>query len=315
MPPKRGGKKKDDKKDEGNKDSQEPEIPCGPVTYVVGGWSKLASLAEAAALAGGEDAVLVNSNVELTERLAIDKPLTIIGNGAPADRPNLAGGFTSTAAAATISNVRFSGPDSGCSVEKGRLAITDCLFEGATNLLSLYPYSEASVRDCHFSAPVKACVYCYPHSKGAVVGCTMRGGSNAAGTTAGVMMDNSAAKVENCSFEGLTTGAFVFSEGPLEKGEAAEVATVQGNSVRGCPGTGILLGPASRAVVARNEVEGSGYWGIDAMEGASVTLTGNTVADKVRIRKGALPVLQRNTFRAQLIDGNDRGTVSLEERY
>lgn len=81
----------------------------------------------------------------------------------------------------------------GVRVRDGVLRVGGCDFAGATdeepNLLSIDPYAAPEVRRCRFRGAKKACVYCYPHSKGSVEDCDIIGEN---GSGCGIFMDNGA---------------------------------------------------------------------------------------------------------------------------
>eukprot|EP01063_Lacrimia_lanifica_P023608 TRINITY_DN31225_c0_g1_i1.p1 TRINITY_DN31225_c0_g1~~TRINITY_DN31225_c0_g1_i1.p1 ORF type:complete len:309 (+),score=135.28 TRINITY_DN31225_c0_g1_i1:79-1005(+) len=308
MAPKKAAKKKDAKAEEVKEEEVVPELPDGPKSIAVGGWSSAKDINDAVEKAAEGDLIILNSD-NFDAPAVIDKNITL--KGGAGDAPVIRGGMVIRAEKVTLEGVRF---ESSLTVEQGKHAVSNCEFDGNTNLLCLWPYSDTAVSGCKFTTRGKAAIYSFSHAKGSITKCEITGDPAQQGTS-GIVLDNSCTIIDGNTISGTTTGVYCFcADAAADKAELNS-PVIKNNTINGVSGTGVHLDKGANCTFTNNTITNSAYWAVNVSEKATGTFTKNAVHDKVRIRAGCRPLLAQNKITARVINENDVGTISMQERY
>jgi|UniRef100_A0A7S4CIN6 hypothetical protein len=283
---------------------KEPEIPDGPRTYVVGGWSSIAAISEATRIAdpaiGDRVAVKAGMFDECVEIAKEGLHLKGVGNR---EAITLKKGVKASATTCSLSGVTVIGE---VEVEKGNLALSDCAVAKGKHGVIIHATANPSIKNNTITDQTIAAVYAFPRSRGTVEGNQLVG--TGAEQTVGVFADDSSTVFKKNTISQQVTGITV-------QGQCAGLL-LQANNISDIGGTGIHFTKGAAATCKANTVESCKYYGVLVEQAASPTLEKNTVsACPVAIKSGCKPVLKHNQFTGRLENANEIVNEKLEPTY
>eukprot|EP00906_Rhabdomonas_costata_P015688 RCo022523 len=289
---KRGGKKT--KEDEIAKEvPKEPEFPDGPKTWVVGGWSELATLPQALAVADGTvgDKIALQPGTYVEDITLTKENIHIRGVGEKSGVV-IAGAVVSQCSEGSLLGVTLQG---SVTVEKGSILLSECAVKSGKHGVRICSYASPTIKSCECTEQEVSGIYCFPNSRGVVEGCTLTG-TGAEGTV-GIFADDSGTIFRKNVVRKQVTGAMVngaCSGLLLDKNEFGDIS-----------GSGVHVASKAAPTLKGNTIHSCHYYGLLVEKEAKPTLSGNTVtACAVAFRKGAAPVLRGNTFTGRVLDEN-----------
>ena len=234
----------------------------------------------------------------------------------------------------TFKNLAFRGTVTAKGVHA---AFVNCHFiGGGKHQVVSHQYVSLSFTRCTFSMPTRSCAYGFPTSKLAFTDCTFTGvdlaaeqavaaataeapadeamtarvsSSTSAASTSnstGIHADNCDAVVSGCRFRHLGYGVLLHDKC---KGAAVTKSTFDRMYNTGCyvdGAAGLLQG---------NTVKRCEYYGLVVKGIATIKVLQNEIQSKVRIHRGARPLLHTNTCALPVHDENDNGNVYMQPTY
>jgi hypothetical protein len=241
---------------------------------------------------------------------------------APAELPPATGANPGAWPTVSFAHICFR----GTIVAKGvHVSFEDCHFiGGATHQVQAHQYCKVKFTRCTFSAPSKSCVYAFPRSNVNVADCVFTGVDLSAEQTGdgkvlsaseeaaartpsvGVHADDADVVVSGSSFRKLSIGVLLHDK--------CKAAAVTKNSFDAIYNTGCHM-EGCAALFQGNKVRSCAYYALNITGKATPKLLQNEILSKVRIAKGAAPLLHSNTCALPVEDRNDDGNVYMQPTY
>uniref|UniRef100_A0A7S1LI10 Right handed beta helix domain-containing protein n=1 Tax=Neobodo designis TaxID=312471 RepID=A0A7S1LI10_NEODS len=205
---------------------------------------------------------------------------------------------------------------------------------GATHQVVAHQYVSLTFTRCTFSLPSRSCVYGFPTSKLALTDCTFTGidlaaeqavaaspdaedaqmaarvaestTAASAGSSIGIHADDCDAVATGCRFRNLAFGVLLH-----DKCKGAAISKCHFDRIYN---TGCHVDGAAGALQG-NTVKRCDYYGLVFKGKATTKVLQNDIQSKVRLYRGARPLLHTNTCAVAIQDENDVGNVYMQPSY
>jgi hypothetical protein len=208
---------------------------------------------------------------------------------------------------------------------------------GTTHQVMAHQYTNVSFTRCTFSLPARSCAYGFPTSKLSFTDCTFTGLDLAAeqalasadgsaadaqlsarvsssttaastGSSTGVHADDCDAVVTGCRFRNLSFGVLLH-----DKCKGAVVSKCSFDRIYN---TGCFVDKAA-GLLQGNSVRRCEYYGLVFKGKATTKVLQNDIQSKVRLYRGARPLLHTNTCALAILDENEapEGNVYMQPTY
>eukprot|EP01002_Notosolenus_urceolatus_P005520 NODE_2467_length_1109_cov_33.625472_g2048_i0.p1 GENE.NODE_2467_length_1109_cov_33.625472_g2048_i0~~NODE_2467_length_1109_cov_33.625472_g2048_i0.p1 ORF type:complete len:342 (+),score=65.41 NODE_2467_length_1109_cov_33.625472_g2048_i0:3-1028(+) len=261
----------------------ESQIPNGPKTWCVGGWSTIRTVADALKVVFPGDRIILLPGI-YDENVIIDLEkggFEIAGASSNPEDCVITGGL-STAVDIKISNVTICG---GVNFDKGTTKMETCILKGGRNGITIYAAADPMISKCKICEFEITGVYSM-RSRGTLQDCEIVGPKK--------KEDDSASSPTKVPVpEGNVTGIFLDDT----------AAMIRRNRITQCV-TGVIAGSGgSPGRFISNEISGNVGTGIQCLEGCLLTLKKNTLMDNALhfgsalvVENDSAPVLEQNVI-------------------